>query len=217
MSMVLPARRKSQWISLTRNSPASGAGRCRGPERVGLACPGRCRSGSVPMAREIAVQVAPAMVEREVAVRGYVPVFVDNTATETDGTLFEEARRGYDGTRQYWLHGVFAGSLWASGRSEEHLLGELQQEHHRKPERQQRVPRVARTFRSPNWRPHRAAGCAMERPGAVMMNEEAGVPLVPHPQRRGAGRPRGRKPEVSGMSIFRYIWRRRCGRVRGRT
>ena len=30
--------------------------------------------------------------------------------------LFEEARRGYDGTRQYWLHGVFIGTLWASGR-----------------------------------------------------------------------------------------------------
>ena len=49
-------------------------------------------------------------------VRGYVPVFIDGTAIEVGGKLFEEARRGYDGTRQYWLHGVFIGSLWASGR-----------------------------------------------------------------------------------------------------
>ena len=43
-------------------------------------------------------------------------MFIDGTAIEVDGKLFEEARRGYDGTRQYWLHGVFIGSLWASGR-----------------------------------------------------------------------------------------------------
>ena len=68
------------------------------------------------VAREMAGQVAPAVVEHEAALRGYVPVFIDGTAIEVDGTLFEEARRGYDGTRQYWLHGVFIGSLWVSGR-----------------------------------------------------------------------------------------------------
>jgi len=68
------------------------------------------------VARGLAGQVAPAVVEHEAAVRGYVPVFVDGTAIEVDGRLFEEARRGYDGTRQYWLHGVFIGALWASGR-----------------------------------------------------------------------------------------------------
>ena len=66
--------------------------------------------------RGAARQMAPTVVEHEEAVRGYVPVFIDGTAIEVDGTLFEEARRGYDGTRQYWLHGVFIGSLWASGR-----------------------------------------------------------------------------------------------------
>ena len=54
--------------------------------------------------------------EHEAAVRDYVPVFIDGTVIEVDGKLFEEARRGYDGTRQYWSHGVFIGSLWASGR-----------------------------------------------------------------------------------------------------
>lgn len=37
--------------------------------------------------------------------RGDVPVFVDGTAIKVDGRLFEEARRGYDGTRKHWLHG----------------------------------------------------------------------------------------------------------------
>ena len=68
------------------------------------------------VARSLARQAAPAVVEHGAAVRGYVPVFIDGTAIEVDGTLFEEARRGYGGTRQYWLHGVFIGSLWASGR-----------------------------------------------------------------------------------------------------
>ena len=67
-------------------------------------------------ARRLSAQVAPAVVDHEVAARGYVPVFVDGTAIEVDGALFEKARIGYDGTRQYWLHGVFVGSLWASGR-----------------------------------------------------------------------------------------------------
>ena len=68
------------------------------------------------MARRLAARVAPAVVDHEVAARGYLPVFVDGTAIEVDGALFEKARVGYDGTRQYWLHGVFVGSLWASGR-----------------------------------------------------------------------------------------------------
>ena len=68
------------------------------------------------VARSLARQVAPAVVEHEAAVRGCVPVFIDGTAIEVDGTLIEEARRGDDGKRQYWLHGVFIGSLWASGR-----------------------------------------------------------------------------------------------------
>ena len=68
------------------------------------------------VARRLAARVAPAVVEHEVATRGYVPVFVDGTAIEVEGALFEKARVGYDGTRQYWLHGVFVGSLWASGR-----------------------------------------------------------------------------------------------------
>ena len=29
---------------------------------------------------------------------------------------FERAGQRDDGTRQYWLHGVFVGPLWASGR-----------------------------------------------------------------------------------------------------
>jgi len=68
------------------------------------------------VARRLTAQVAPAVVEHEVAMRGYVPVFIDGTAIEVDGDLFEGARRGYNGEVQYWLHSVFVGGLWASGR-----------------------------------------------------------------------------------------------------
>ena len=59
---------------------------------------------------------APAVVSHEVASRGYVPVFIDGTGIEVGGALFQWARTGYYGARQYWLHGVFVGGLWASGR-----------------------------------------------------------------------------------------------------
>ena len=48
--------------------------------------------------------------------RGYVPVSVNGSAIKVGGALFEGAGKGYDGTRQYWLHGVFAGPLYVSGR-----------------------------------------------------------------------------------------------------
>ena len=104
-------------------------------DRVGKRLPGPChvpsgrRLGEYParidetrietlpaVAREMAGQVATAVMEHEAAVRGHVPVFIDGTAIEVDGRLLEEARRGYEGIRRYWLHAVFAGSLWASGR-----------------------------------------------------------------------------------------------------
>lgn len=68
------------------------------------------------VARRLTAQVAPAVIKHEVAQRGYLPVFVDGTAIEVEGELFEDAGRGYDGELQYWLHGVFLGGLWASGR-----------------------------------------------------------------------------------------------------
>lgn len=66
--------------------------------------------------RALVRDVAPQVVEAERDARGYVPVFVDGTAIEVDGDLFEGAAQGYDGTMQYWLHGVFVGGLWASAR-----------------------------------------------------------------------------------------------------
>ena len=56
------------------------------------------------------------MVAHEVAEKGYVPVFVDGTGIEVDGRLFEHVARLYTGERGYWLHGIFVGGLWASGR-----------------------------------------------------------------------------------------------------
>jgi len=47
--------------------------------------------------------------------RGYVPVFVDGSEIEVSGS-YEEAHRGYTGNKQYWLHSVFVGPLWAAHR-----------------------------------------------------------------------------------------------------
>lgn len=68
------------------------------------------------IARHLARHLAPTILDHQVETLGYVPVFVDGTAIEVDGRLFEGAGKGYDGTLQYWLHGVFVGGLWASGR-----------------------------------------------------------------------------------------------------
>ena len=66
--------------------------------------------------QSVAREVAPAVIAQEVAHRGYLPVFVDGSAIEVEGRLFEGAAKGYNGHMQYWLHGVFLGSAWAAGR-----------------------------------------------------------------------------------------------------
>ncbi len=66
--------------------------------------------------RTLTEQIAPAVIEHEATSKGYVPVFIDGTAIEVDGRLFEGAAKGYNGEVQYWLHGVFIGGLWVSGR-----------------------------------------------------------------------------------------------------
>jgi hypothetical protein len=68
------------------------------------------------IARAVAMRVAPAVVSHLVETRGYVPVFVDGTAIEVDGSYVEGVRPGYNGEPQLWLHNVFIGSLWASQR-----------------------------------------------------------------------------------------------------
>ena len=72
--------------------------------------------GLLGVIRSLVRRVAPSVIEAERDARGYVPVFVDGTAIEVDGDLFEGAAPGYDGRMQYWLHGVFVGGLWASAR-----------------------------------------------------------------------------------------------------
>ncbi len=66
--------------------------------------------------QSVAREVAPAVIAHEVAHRGYLPVFVDGSAIEVEGRLFEGAAKGYNGQVQYWLHGVFLGGAWAAGR-----------------------------------------------------------------------------------------------------
>jgi len=68
------------------------------------------------VARRLSQAIAPKVIAHELATRGYVPLFIDGTAIEVDGQLFEQAAPGYSGETQYWLHGVFIGSLWSSGR-----------------------------------------------------------------------------------------------------
>jgi hypothetical protein len=68
------------------------------------------------IARALAMRVAPDVVKHLVETRGYVPVFIDGTAIEVDGTYMEGVRPGYDGEPQLWLHNVFLGNLWASQR-----------------------------------------------------------------------------------------------------
>ena len=51
-------------------------------------------------ARRFAERVAPLIVAHEVETRRYVPVFIDATAIEVDGELFEWARKDYRGRRR---------------------------------------------------------------------------------------------------------------------
>ena len=67
-------------------------------------------------ARHLTASVAPSVVAHEVTGKGYVPVFIDGTGIEVDGRLFEHAATLYTGDRGYWLHGIFVGGLWVSGR-----------------------------------------------------------------------------------------------------
>ncbi len=89
------ARRAGEWLGRMR------AGDVKGLWRAAVAFAGR---------------VAPAIVDHELAKRGYVPLFIDATGIEVDGRLFQWARRDYDGNRGYWLHAAFLGGLWSAGQ-----------------------------------------------------------------------------------------------------
>ncbi|USE39450.1 transposase [Endozoicomonas sp. SCSIO W0465] len=66
--------------------------------------------------RDLCRQVAPDVIEHVVKEKSYLPIFLDGTEIEVDGHLFQEAKVGYSGSRQYWLHSIFIGHLWASAR-----------------------------------------------------------------------------------------------------
>lgn len=80
----------------------------------------RCGAAEVRALLEVArsanAQVIADVCQREVAERGYVPVFIDGSEIEVSGQYYEAARRGYSGRMQYWLHGIFIGGVWASQR-----------------------------------------------------------------------------------------------------
>lgn len=73
-------------------------------------------AGLEQVVRELSQALAPSVLAHALDEHGYVPVFIDGTAIEVDGALFEGAGVGYDGTRQYWLHTVFVAGLWTSAR-----------------------------------------------------------------------------------------------------
>jgi len=68
------------------------------------------------LVQSVAGEVMPAVIAHEVDQRGYLPLFVDGSAIEVAGRLFEQAGKGYNGQEQYWLHGVFLGTAWGAAR-----------------------------------------------------------------------------------------------------
>ena len=63
-----------------------------------------------------AERVAPAIVTHELETRGYVPLFIDATGIEVDGSLFERTRGDYNGNLGYWPRATFLGGLWSAGQ-----------------------------------------------------------------------------------------------------
>jgi len=68
------------------------------------------------VARALCRQVLPEVIEHELSEKGYIPVFMDGSGIEVSGDYFEGAGKLYDGSRGYWLHGVFVGTLWTAQR-----------------------------------------------------------------------------------------------------
>ena len=68
------------------------------------------------VARSLCQQIAPDVIQHFIEQKEYLPVFLDGTEIEVTGRYFEQADVGYSGNRQYWLHNIFIGHLWVSGR-----------------------------------------------------------------------------------------------------
>ena len=68
------------------------------------------------IAHSLCQQIAPDVIQHFVEQKGYLSVFLDGTEIEVTGRHFEQAYVGYSGNKQYWLHNIFIGHLWVSGR-----------------------------------------------------------------------------------------------------
>lgn len=66
--------------------------------------------------RHINHHLAPKVIAHHTEQQSYIPVFMDGTAIEVSGRLFEQAAYGYNHEQQYWLHGIFIGGLWIASR-----------------------------------------------------------------------------------------------------
>ncbi len=72
-------------------------------------------SALTQVTNELSRQIAPEVIRHERESKGYIPVFIDGSAIEVEGQLFEDAGVGYNGEQQYWLHTALVGGLWVSG------------------------------------------------------------------------------------------------------
>ncbi len=68
------------------------------------------------VAHSLCQQIAPDIIRHFIEQKEYLPVFLDGTEIEVTGRNFEQADVGYSGNKQYWLHNIFIGHLWVSGR-----------------------------------------------------------------------------------------------------
>jgi len=68
------------------------------------------------IAHSLCQQIAPDVIQHFVEQKGYLSVFLDGSEIEVTGRHFEQAYVGYSGNKQYWLHNIFIGHLWVSGR-----------------------------------------------------------------------------------------------------
>lgn len=68
------------------------------------------------VAQQLMAQVVGEVCGWERRRLGYVPLFADGTAIEVSGRYQEGACPGYNDEKQYWLHNVFVGKLWANQR-----------------------------------------------------------------------------------------------------
>ncbi len=107
------------WGPMTSPAELAGCGPCPtagGSAQTCSGCTRRPWRGLRECARLVSRRLGPLVAQACGQRWGSVPVFVDGTGIEVEGQLCENAGRGYNGEKQYWLHSVFVGAAWVSAR-----------------------------------------------------------------------------------------------------